>query len=125
MATILILDDEAISRQILSALVGSIYNNHEIRAFSCPQEAFDWVTKNPVALVLTDYKMPKMNGTEFIRLYRSQSVGTQIPVIMVSADEDPGLREKALEAGATDFLKKPVNQHEFRERCRTLLEITV
>jgi CheY-like chemotaxis protein len=123
MATILIIDDEAVSRQILSALVGSIDNRHEIRAFACPQEAFDWVTKNSVDLVLTDYKMPVMNGTEFIRLLRSHPAGAQIPVIMVSANNDPGMREVALGGGATDFLVKPVDHHECRERCRTLLEM--
>lgn len=121
MGTIVIVDDEAISRQILSAIVVSVKTGHEIRAFACPQEALDWVTKNPVVLVLTDYKMPKMNGTEFIKLFRNHPTGAQIPVIMVSADSDAATREVALTGGATDFLVKPVDHNECRELCRTLL----
>jgi two-component system response regulator RpfG len=122
MATILIIDDEAVSRQILSALVRSIDDSHEIKAFACPQEAFDWATKNSVDLVLTDFNMPVMNGTEFIRMFRSNPACTQIPVILVSADNDPCMRKAAHEAGATDFLGKPVDHDESRILCRTLLE---
>ena len=122
MATILIIDDQAISRQIHSALIASININHEIRAFACPLEALNWATKNPVILVLTDYKMPEMNGIEFIRSLRNHPVGAHVPVIMVSAENDSGLREEALAAGATDFLVKPLNHHECRERCRALLD---
>ena len=122
MATILIIDDQLVSRQIHSALIGSINKSHEIRTFTCPLEALNWATKNPVILVLTDYKMPEMNGIEFLRLLRSHPLGVHVPVIMVSADNDSGIREEALEAGATDFLVKPLNHHECRERCRALLE---
>ena len=121
MVMILVIDDQQISRQILCKLVSSIDGNHDVRGFACPQEALDWTKHNPVALVLTDYKMPEMNGIEFIRMFRTHLACTHVPVIMVTADEDPGIRHEALGAGATDFIVKPIDHHECRELCRNLL----
>ena len=70
-ATILVIDDQVICRQILCQIVSSINGNHDVRDFACPQEALDWTKHHPVALVLVDYKMPEMNGIEFIRMFRA------------------------------------------------------
>ena len=121
MATILVIDDQMVSRQILCQLVRSIDGNYDVRGFACPQEAIDWTKHHPVALVLTDYKMPEMNGVEFIRMFRTHLTCAHVPVIMVTADEDPGIRLEALGAGVTEFMIKPVDHHECRELCRNLL----
>ena len=121
MVAILVIDDQMISLQILCQLAKSINVNHDVRGFACPQEALDWTKHNQVALVLTDYKMPKMNGIEFIRMFRTLSACAHVPVIMVTADEDPEMRLEALGAGATEFMAKPVNHHECRNLCRKLL----
>ena len=74
-----------------------------------------------MALVLVDYKMPEMNGIEFIRLFRTHLACVHVPVIMVTSDVDPIVRLEALEAGVTEFMVKPVNHHECRDLCRNLL----
>ena len=121
MVAILVIDDQMISLQILCQLAKSIDGNHDVRGFSCPQEALDWTKNHPVALVLTDYKMPQMNGIEFIRMFRTHSACAHVPVILVTADEDPEMRLAALRAGATEFMVKPVNHQECRKLCRKLL----
>jgi two-component system response regulator RpfG len=121
MVTILVIDDQIISRQILCQLAISIDGNHDVRGFACPQEALDWTKKHPVSLVLTDYKMPKMNGIEFIRMFRTHPACAHVPVIMVTAVEDPEMRIEALGAGVTEFMVKPVNHQECRKICRRLL----
>ena len=121
MATILVIDDQMISRQILCQLVKSINGNHDVRDFACPQEALDWTKHHSVALVLTDYKMPEMNGIEFIRMFRTHLACAHAPVIMVTAVEDPIVRHEALGAGVTEFMVKPVDHHECRDLCRNLL----
>jgi two-component system response regulator RpfG len=121
MATILIIDDQLTSRKILQQLVGTLERNLTVEAFANPVEALGWTTKKPADLVLVDYKMPEMDGIEFIRKFRTNPACAHIPVIMVTSIEDINVRYDALEAGATDFLMKPVDHHECRARCRNLL----
>ena len=121
MSTILIIDDQLTSRQILKQLVSSIEDNISVEAFANPLEALDWVTGSATDLVLVDYKMPEMNGIEFIKRFRTHPSSSHVPVIMVTSIEDRAVRYEALEAGATDFLMKPVDHHECRARCNNLL----
>jgi two-component system response regulator RpfG len=121
MATILIIDDQLTSRQILQQLVISIEENISVEAFSNPLEALEWTTGNTTDLILVDYKMPEMNGIEFIKRFRTHPASSHVPVIMVTSIEDRAVRYEALEAGATDFLMKPVDHHECRARCNNLL----
>jgi two-component system response regulator RpfG len=120
---IVIIDDQMTSRQILVQLVKRLEKGVNIRAFANAREALDWTARNPVDLVLTDYKMPEMNGIEFIREFRRDPGCENIPIIMITAIEDRSVRYDALEVGATDFLMKPVDHHECRARCRNLLTI--
>lgn len=121
MSTILIIDDQLTSRQILKQLVSTIEQNLVAQDFANPLEALAWTVKNPVDLVLVDYKMPEMNGVEFIRRFRMNPASAHVPVIMVTSIEDRNVRYEALNVGATDFLMKPVDHHECRARCRNLL----
>ena len=121
MATILIIDDQLTSRRILQQLVSTLERNLNVEAFANPVEALGWTAKETADLVLVDYKMPEMNGIEFIRKFRANPACAHIPVIMVTSIEDMNVRYEALEAGATDFLMKPVDHHECRARCRNLL----
>ncbi|GAH13477.1 unnamed protein product, partial [marine sediment metagenome] len=102
MSTILIIDDQLTSRQILQQLVSSIEENLTVKAFANPVEALQWTDNNSFSLVLTDYKMPEMDGIQFIKRLRSNPSHTHIPVIMVTSIEDRNVRYEALEVGATD-----------------------
>lgn len=121
MATILIIDDQLTSRKILQQLVSSIEKNITVDAYANPVEALEWTAANQVDLILVDYKMPEMNGIEFIKRFRANTSSSHVPVIMVTSIEDRTVRYEALEAGATDFLMKPVDHHECRARCNNLL----
>jgi len=121
MATILIIDDQLTSRQILQHLVSSIDSEIAVKAFADPLEAYQWCRSNPCNLILTDYKMPQMNGIEFIKRFRKTAMSKEAPVIMVTSIEDRNIRYEALEAGATDFLMKPVDHYECRARCKNLM----
>ena len=75
----------------------------------------------PPDLVITDVKMPELDGVEFIRRFRNLPGCAEVPIVAVTTSEDRELRLAALEAGATDFLLSPVDHHEFRVRSRNLL----
>lgn len=121
MTRIVIIDDQAISRKLLAKLVGTLEDGPEVQSFADPVEALESIGRNPPDLVLTDYKMPHLDGVSFIRLLREMPQCTDVPIVVVTCIEDREIRYRALEAGATDFLTKPVDHVECRARCRNLL----
>jgi len=121
MTRILIIDDQSTSRQILEELVTSLGERVVTDSFADPQAALTWARTNPPDLVLTDFKMPQMNGVEFTRRFRD--LYPDVPLVMVTSVEDREIRYQALESGATDFLTKPVDHTECRARCRNLLTL--
>lgn len=121
MTRILIIDDQSTSRQILEELVSSLGKDIVTESFADPLTALAWAHSNQPDLVLTDYKMPQMNGVAFTLRFRA--LYPDVPLVMVTSMEDREIRYQALEAGATDFLTKPVDHTECRARCRNLLTL--
>ncbi|MDJ0741366.1 MAG: response regulator [Gammaproteobacteria bacterium] len=123
MPRVLIVDDQLISRMILEQLVRSIGDETEAVSFADPVEALEWAKDNPHDLVLTDLKMPNMNGVEFTQWLRKTPSCNDVPVVIITCMDDQTTKYRALEAGATDFLTKPIDHHECRARCRNLLKL--
>lgn len=123
MPTVLILDDQTISLMILEELIHSIDENIHVECFSDPVKALDWAKHNNHDLVITDYKMPNMDGVEFTHWFRKIPSCTDIPLVIITCVDDKSIRYQALEAGATDFLSKPIDHYECRARCRNLLQL--
>ena len=123
MSTILVIDDQATNRQVLSRLAAQADETAVVHSYEDPCEALDWVKENTPDLVVTDYKMPSMDGAEFTRQFRAQPLCFDVPVIVVTIYEERSFRYRALEAGATDFLISPVDHQEFQVRIRNLLNL--
>ena len=123
MPTVLIVDDQSTSRMIMQEVVRSTETGITVESFASPVEALQWAKSHPFDLVLTDYKMPHMDGVEFTRRLRQIPACSDIPVVVITVVEDRSVRYRALEAGATDFLTKPIDHHECRARCRNLLKL--
>ena len=123
MSTIVIIDDRVTNRRILSELASTIEDDAKVESFEDPLSALEWVEANTPDLVITDYKMPKIDGAEFVRRFRHLPFCFDVPVIVITIYEDREFRYQALEAGATDFLLSPVDHHEFRARSRNLLAL--
>lgn len=119
--TVLIIDDQSTGRVILEEIVRGIDAGIQVQTFADPLAAIEWAKTHPVDLILTDYKMPQLDGVETIRRIRQIFSCVDVPIVVVTILEDKEIRYKALEAGATDFLTKPVDQYECRARCRNLL----
>ena len=122
MKRIVLIDDNQINLTLLLHLVRKI-DSYEAIAFLCPKEALTWCQENEIELIIVDYMMPKLNGIEFIEQYRQIESELLVPIIMVTANDQSDVRYKALEAGASDFLRKPIDKTEFTIRVKNLLSL--
>jgi len=118
-----IVDDRITNLKILERLARSLADDIVVRTFDNPLSALDSAAKEEPDLVITDFKMPELDGAEFIRRFRVLEACIDVPVMVITAYEDKDLRYRALEAGATDYLLSPVDHHEFRVRSRNLLTL--
>lgn len=120
---VVIIDDEFTSRAILDKIVQSVQKNITIKAFSDPITALAWVRENQPDLIIVDYMMKGMTGLEAVKQMRGIYSLEGIPIVVVTAIEDPSIKYQALESGATDFIAKPIDPYECRVRCRNMLHL--
>jgi putative two-component system response regulator len=121
--TIVVVDDSRSSLAQLSKLVREMKVGRCV-PFDDPSKASAVLTSLCPALVLVDYEMPGMSGIEFVRWMRDQPVLTNTPVVMITGHADRDLLRTALEAGAHDFIRKPVDPFELRPRVENLLKLS-
>ena len=87
------------------------------------REALDLYPANDPAIIVLDVMMPGMDGYEACRHIKSSPAGRTIPILMLTALTGTEDKIRALEAGADDFLNKPINRDELRTRIRSLIRI--
>lgn len=122
MQNVLLLDDNPVNLKWLELLVRRLEQAQCI-SFTEPALALDYARSERVDLVVLDYLMPEMNGLEFIEAFRALEGADSIPVLMITAHDEKEVRYRALEAGAYDFLPKPVDAAEFLARARNMLKL--
>jgi two-component system cell cycle response regulator len=116
---ILIVDDLSINRTILRARLSAACYTCIMAATG--QDAIEMARAHRPDLVLLDFRLPDLNGQEVCRALRADPVTRDIPVILFSASTDRDLRLQALQAGADDFLAKPLDDSYLLGRIRSLL----
>ncbi|MBO11490.1 MAG: two-component system response regulator [Planctomycetaceae bacterium] len=118
---LLIADDNQQNRELLEAyLVGEGY---EIAMSTDGQETLDQVQAFEPDLVLLDIMMPRLSGYEVCQQLKEAEATNTIPILMVTALNEMGDIERAVEAGCDDFLTKPVNRLELTTRVKSLLRV--
>ncbi|HEU4350363.1 MAG TPA: response regulator [Burkholderiales bacterium] len=119
-AHILVVDDQRTNAEMISGLLRNL--GYEVELALGGQEALELVhTKGP-DLVISDILMPGVDGYELCRRLRANTATALLPVILVTSAEQSE-RIKGIEAGADDFLAKPVNWAELFGRVKRLLQI--
>ena len=120
-ARIVIVDDRSTNLRVYAQYVAMMGPEFSAKCFHSAINALKWLETEPADLLIVDYRMPEMNGAEFISKIRSRTIGAHIPAIIITARQDRECRITALDAGATDFLQTPVTHIEFRDRALLLL----
>ncbi|WP_077045142.1 bifunctional diguanylate cyclase/phosphodiesterase [Pseudomonas sp. KK4] len=120
-AMLLIVDDDPLVRKLLTVLLED--QGYRTLTASSGEEALEIVEQQPPDLILLDIMMPGMDGYEVARLLKSDKSLANIPIIMLSALGEHSARISGLEAGAEDFLNKPVESAELWLRVRNLLRL--
>jgi len=118
---ILVVDDTPVNLKLLGDLLTA--KGYTITTAASGSEALEKIDRDPPDLVLLDVMMPGMSGYEVCKKLRENPATAILPVVMVTA-LDPGQeRVKGIDAGADDFLSKPINQPELLARVRSLLRV--
>jgi len=118
---ILVVEDDAMNSRLLTTILTRLGYNVET--------AFDGITglekaeSYPPDLILLDLQLPRMDGFEVARRLKLAEKTKVVPIVVVSSFAEVENRVKAFEAGADDFLSKPVDQVELRARVQSLLKV--
>ncbi|MBI1731612.1 MAG: response regulator [Gammaproteobacteria bacterium] len=123
-AEVMVVDDQPTSRIILETILRSIGDNIRVTGYESPLDALRDLESGLLPdLIVADYYMPGMDGIAFTRDIRRLPACHDIPLVIITVVEQRKVMYEALEAGATDFLTKPVDHYECKVRCRNLLTL--
>ncbi len=118
--TVLLVDDDARNIFALSSVLER--RKMEVLTATTGSEAIDIINSHPeIAVVLMDIMMPGMDGYETMQMIRREDRHARLPIIALTAKAMKGDREKCLDAGASDYLAKPVNTQELLSALRMWL----
>jgi DNA-binding response OmpR family regulator len=118
---ILVVDDTPRNVKLLADILTA--KGYDVTTAASGREALGQIESGRPDLVLLDVVMPEMSGYEVCKTIRANPHTEMLPVIMVTALDPAEERVKGIEAGADDFLSKPINQPELLARVRSLLRI--
>ena len=119
---ILVVDDDRMSVTLLEQLLQRRGYSH-VMGITDSRKALDICATFDPDLILLDLIMPGMDGFALLEALREDGSESFLPIVVLTADITEEARARALEAGATDFLVKPVSQAEALLRIRNLLEV--
>jgi len=122
MNRIAIIDDSDINLTLFRALVLKL-GDCEALCFKESPKGLAWCSENLPDLIIVDYMMPDIDGIRFIECLRALAGREDVPVLMITANDNRDVRYEALRIGATDFLTKPVDRVEFSARVRNMLAL--
>jgi two-component system cell cycle response regulator len=122
-ARVLIVDDIPTNVRLLEARLTAEY--FEVFTANSGRDALAMCENRPIDIILLDVMMPEMDGFEVCRRLKANPKTHHIPVLMITALDQPSDRVQGLDAGADDFLTKPVDDVQLMARVRSLVRLKV
>jgi len=119
---VIIVDDNKLNLLLMSKLTESV-TGAEPLIYDDPIAGLEACAVEQPDLILVDYMMPVLDGHDFIRLVRRIPECADVPIVMVTTENEKEVRQEALKLGATEFLLKPIEVTEYRSRLRNLLAL--
>lgn len=107
MSYVLIVDDDATMANAIADMVGLF--DWETQIAHGPRPAMEAIKVKTPALILLDLNMPGVDGFEVCKFIKRDPVAGQTPVVFVTAEDAPVMKQRARDAGASDYLLKPVD----------------
>lgn len=120
-ARVLVVDDEERNRRLLVAMLEA--EGHVAIQATDGAQALELARQHPPDILLLDSMMPGVDGYEVARALKADAATQSIPIVMVTALDDRTARLRGLEAGAEEFVTKPVDRAELAIRMRNLLRL--
>jgi len=117
---ILLVDDTKINIDIL---VQALKGSYHLAAALSGQKAIDYIKSNQVDLILLDILMPGMDGFEVCKRLKADTKTRDIPIIFITAMDDPGYKTRGFESGAVDYITKPFDITEVKARVKNQLTL--
>jgi len=122
--TLLLVDDQPDNLLACKALLSADLPGCQVIATTDPDEALGAARATPIDVALVDVCMPTVSGIELCRRLKAQQGTAPFPIVLVTAyDSDAALRASGLDAGAEDFLSKPIDRVELVAKVRVMLRI--
>ncbi len=117
---ILVVDDDTTSLKLANKILGQEYR---VATVSSGATVFDYLTKNTPDLILLDLNMPHIDGMQVMERIQGDPALREIPVIFLTAEQDPASEARCLESGAIDFVAKPFVPAVLMSRVKRTLEL--
>ena len=121
-AKVLVVDDSTIMRKVIIGILEQVgINPQNILQAADGEEGVQTALNSPVHLILMDWNMPKMLGIDALKAIRA--AGNKTPILMVTTEGEKQNVVMAIQAGATNYLIKPFNAEDLREKVEQILEV--
>lgn len=115
---ILIVDDSGTMHKIIKNQLANAGIDESVDAFDGEDGLTKLESEMPIDVVLLDINMPKMDGMTMLRKVRSESRYSGVKIVMVTSESEKSKVLEALRAGANDYIVKPFQAEDFKERLR-------
>lgn len=120
---VLVVDDTSINRELIYNILKTSDNEYDVIEASDGQEGYDTAVSQLPDIILMDLRMPKVDGIEAIKMLKSNESTKEIPVLVLTAYNSSENLKESFEAGAFDYITKPVNSSELISRMGKALGV--